>query len=212
MDRRSVFEVCARIDEGDTTGEKSVMDEAYRLSSGPLRGLRVGVVHGRQHVSERDDQMQKFASGELDVLVSTTVVEVGVDVPEATVMMIEGADRFGLAQLHQLRGRVGRGAHASFCFLMPSDGGRVERLQVLEQSDDGFYVAEQDLHMRGPGNILGLDQSGVTIFQVARTTDFELMTAAREAAERLLAVDPELKTVPELQKIVQKARETSHGE
>jgi ATP-dependent DNA helicase RecG len=157
--------------------------------------------------------MEALAAGELDVIVATTVVEVGVDVPTATVMLIEGAERFGLAQLHQLRGRVGRSSLPSFCFLAPTDGladFSLRRLRVLEQTNDGFAVAEADLKFRGEGNLLGTEQSGQAIFKAAKADDLELMTNAREIASELL--DDDLKTLPELRKRVLALRESSHQE
>lgn len=207
------FVVCPLIDPSDALGVRSAESEAQRLRSGPLRGLRIGIVHGKMTPKDRDEQMRTFATGGLDVLVATTVVEVGVDVPEATVMVVEGAERFGLAQLHQLRGRVGRSSNPSFCLLLPSDdAGNVERLRVLERTNDGFEIAEADLRDRGEGNLLGTQQSGQTIFKTARADDLDLMTAARDAAAGLLAEDPTLERHPALRGRVLTLRETSHRE
>lgn len=209
------FIVCPLIDESDVLGVKSVEAEARRLQSGPLQMLHIGVLHGKMPVKDKDERMQEFASGKLDVLVATTVVEVGVDVPEATVMCVEGAERFGLAQLHQLRGRVGRSSHKSFCLLIASDdAGPVERLRVLERTNDGFEVAEEDLRQRGEGNLLGMQQSGEAIFKTARMDDLELMAKAREISEELITDHGEqnIERYPELKKIVTKMRETSHRE
>ena len=207
------FIVCPLIDPSDTLGMKSVEEEARRLTSGPLRGLRVGMVHGRLSPDERDTAMAGFVAGTLDVLVATTVVEVGVDVPEATVMLIEGAERFGLAQLHQLRGRIGRSRYPSRCFLAATDDNAARtRLQVLERTNDGFEVAEEDLKLRGSGDILGLQQSGVPLFRAARQDDFALMAAAREASADLLSGDPDLSSHQELKDIVTHLRQTSHRE
>lgn len=207
------FIVCPLIDPSDTLGVKSVEEESRRLASGPLAGLRLGMVHGKMSASEKDEQMSLFASGSLDVLVATTVVEVGVDVPEATIMVIEGAERFGLAQLHQLRGRVGRSARASRCFLIATDDSMsLERLRVLERTNDGFEVAEADLRLRGSGNILGTQQSGTPIFRAARQDDLELMASAREAAQDLLRDDLALSRHPAIRDLVTSVRETSHRE
>ncbi|MFH1973629.1 MAG: ATP-dependent DNA helicase RecG [Patescibacteria group bacterium] len=207
------FVVCPLIDPSDVLGAKSVEEEARRLFGGPLRGLRVGIVHGRIVPNERDATMSAFASGTLDVLVATTVVEVGVDVPEATVMLIEGAERFGLAQLHQLRGRIGRSRYPSRCFLAASDDNvERERLRTLERTNDGFEVAEADLRLRGSGNVLGIEQSGVPIFRAARQDDFGLMAAAREASSSILTSDPDLSSTPALKDIVDRLRRTSHRE
>lgn len=210
---RRAFVVCPLIDPSDVSGAKSAEEEAKRLASGPLKGLRIGLVHGKLPAKDKDEEMRKFVQGESDVLVATTVVEVGVDVPEATVMLIEGADRFGLAQLHQLRGRVGRSTLQSHCLLIASeDQGVAERLKVLERTDDGFEVAEADLKLRGSGNLLGLQQSGRDIFKAARYSDLELMALAREISSELISSDPELEKHPSLLKQVIEMRETSHRE
>jgi ATP-dependent DNA helicase RecG len=144
---------------------------------------------------EKDETMIKFRDREYNVLVSTTVVEVGVDVPNATVMVIEGADRFGLAQLHQLRGRVGRGADQSYCLLIPTheDKAENERLQAMAESNDGFFLAEKDLSLRGPGEFLGTRQSGYASgLRMASITDVKLIEKARGEAQKLFDVDPEL--------------------
>ncbi|MEO5927208.1 MAG: ATP-dependent DNA helicase RecG [Patescibacteria group bacterium] len=213
LDGHRAFVVCPLIDPSDTLGVKSVEEETRRLAAGPLNGLRIGMVHGRMSAREKDEAMTTFASGKSDVLVATTVVEVGVDVPEATVMVIEGAERFGLAQLHQLRGRVGRSHRASRCFLVASDDSfSLERLRVLERTNDGFEVAEADLKLRGSGNILGTQQSGSPIFQAARTDDLGLMASAREVSLDLVSTDPELSSHPALRDIVTTMRESSHRE
>jgi ATP-dependent DNA helicase RecG len=138
--------------------------------------------------------MARFAQGALDILVATSVVEVGIDVPNATVMLIEGADRFGLAQLHQFRGRVGRGEHASTCLLVSASASAEaqERLQAVEAMDDGFALAQKDLELRGPGEFLGTRQSGFPDLKMASVTDLRLVEAAREAARRFFETDPEL--------------------
>lgn len=211
--KRQTFVVCPLIDPSDKVGAKSVAEEARRLSSGPLRDLKIGVMHGKMSAAEKDETMAAFASGNLDVLVATTVVEVGVDVPEATVMFVEGAERFGLAQLHQLRGRVGRSSHPSFCFLAATDGSiEIERLRVLERTSDGFVVAEEDLKLRGGGNILGTEQSGVPLFRSVRSTDLLIMTAAREAAQEMIEKDPTLEGHVALREMVEGMRRTSHRE
>jgi ATP-dependent DNA helicase RecG len=213
LEGHRAFVVCPLIDPSDVLGVKSAEEESRRLASGPLKGLRIGMVHGKMSASEKDEQMSLFASGALDVLVATTVVEVGVDVPEATVMVIDGAERFGLAQLHQLRGRVGRSSRASRCFLVATDdSASLERLRVLERTNDGFEVAEADLRLRGAGNILGTQQSGVPIFRAARQDDLELMASAREASANLVGEDASLAHYPALRDLVQSVRETSHRE
>ena len=215
---RRAFIVCPLIDESDVLGVKSVEAEARRLQSGPLRMLRIGVLHGKLPSKEKDAVMSAFASGGLDVLVATTVVEVGVDVPDATVMCVEGAERFGLAQLHQLRGRVGRSSHQSYCLLIASDDTpSLQRLRVMERTNDGFVVAEEDLRLRGEGNLLGKEQSGEAVFASARMNDFELMAKAREMSESLMTPvgaihELPLQKYPALLAIVTRMRETSHRE
>jgi ATP-dependent DNA helicase RecG len=211
---RRAFIICPLIEVGDMgVGVKNVESEYRRLVEGPLRMLRVGMVHGGMTAKARNAEMKKFVDGELDVLVATTVVEVGVDVPQATVMLIEGAERFGLAQLHQLRGRIGRGSHPSWCFLLSSDGaGPVERLRVLERTSDGFEIAEEDLRLRGEGHLLGMQQSGQAIFKAARMDDLALMTKARDCASEILMNDVTLAAYPALATRVHELRETSHRE
>jgi ATP-dependent DNA helicase RecG len=155
----------------------------------------VEYLHGRMKAEEKNDIMERFSSGKIQVLVSTTVVEVGVNVPNATVMMIENSERFGLAQLHQLRGRVGRGKDQSYCIFMYSAGGETirKRLEILENSNDGFEIASKDLELRGPGELFGVRQSGEVAFNLADPfTDAALMQEASEAAAELLQRDPRL--------------------
>lgn len=172
-------------------------EERYEILQGRF-GDRVGLVHGRMKGEEKDAVMQKFAAGDLDILVATTVIEVGVNVPEATIMVIEHAERFGLAQLHQLRGRVGRGADKSFCFLVYSDRLGVtakERLTTMRDTEDGFVIAEKDLELRGAGEILGTRQSGMPVFRVAALpAHAELLAAARDDAKIIMEKDPSLQT------------------
>ena len=191
------------VDDGSTTGAAAAETEAERLGE-LLAPLRVGLVHGRMKPIERDAEMSRFRDGALDVLVGTTVIEVGVDVPEATMMVIENADRFGLAQLHQLRGRVGRGTVDSYCVLVSdaTDETAVARLRAIAELSDGFELAEKDFELRREGDVLGFAQSGLPGLRVASLTRVdhrELAVAARAAAERLLddagALDP---TRPEL--------------
>jgi ATP-dependent DNA helicase RecG len=207
------FVVCPLIDPSDTLGVKSVEAETKRLQYGPLQGLRIGMLHGKMSAKDKDIIMQDFVSGALDVLVATTVVEVGVDVPHATVMLIEGVERFGLAQLHQLRGRIGRSLWPSFCFLIASeDSDATRRMRVLERTEDGFEIAEEDLKIRGEGNLLGMQQSGRAIFRVARTDDLVLMAQSRQATVEILSKDPSLQSYPKLQQLVKTLQETSHQE
>ena len=159
---------------------------------------RVGLAHGKMKGAEKDAVMQKFAGKELDILVATTVIEVGVDVPAATVMVIEHAERFGLAQLHQLRGRIGRGDRASTCLLLyadPLSPMAKSRLTAMRETQDGFKIAEEDLTLRGAGEVLGTKQSGVQEFKIADpATDRDLLTMARNDAKYIMNIDPELKT------------------
>ncbi len=199
---RQSFVVVPLVVESDALTAASAEAEAERLS-GALSGVRVGIVHGQQKADLRDETMTRFAAGEIDVLVATTVVEVGIDVPNASVMLIEDADRFGLAQLHQLRGRVGRGPHRSFCILLSdgSDPVARERLEVVRGSTDGFVIAEADLRLRGAGNMLGTRQSGLPPLRVASLFDprhLALAERARTLASRLVGEDPTLARRPDL--------------
>jgi ATP-dependent DNA helicase RecG len=160
-------------------------------------GDRAGLIHGKLPAREKDRVMEAFAAGDIAVLVSTTVIEVGVDVPNASIMIIEHAERFGLAQLHQLRGRVGRGTASSSCILVykqPLSENARERLEVMRRSEDGFVIAEEDLRLRGGGEVLGTRQSGLPEFRIAvLPEDAELLQAARDEARLVLSRDPDLK-------------------
>ena len=189
---RQAYVVCPLIEESETGRARAAEAEAERLRRAELRGYRVGCLHGRLRPGERRELMEQFKSGELDVLVSTTVIEVGVDVPNATVMIVQEADRFGLAQLHQLRGRVGRGAEQSYTLLVSrtkeelTDGARA-RLEALVETNDGFELAEVDLEIRGEGQLLGTRQSGLSDLRFTRLrADRPLLEAARREAEALL--------------------------
>jgi ATP-dependent DNA helicase RecG len=156
--------------------------------------VRLGLLHGRMRGEDKDDVMRAFAAGEIDVLVATSVVEVGIDVPNASVILIEGAERFGLAQLHQFRGRVGRGQHSSYCILISDavDGPGTQRLQALETNNDGFSLAQTDLEMRGPGDFLGTRQSGLPTLKLAQLSDLRTLEEARSAAQKVFESDPQL--------------------
>jgi ATP-dependent DNA helicase RecG len=189
---RQAYVVCPLIEESETSRARAAEAEAERLSRAELRGYRVGCLHGRLRPGERRELMGRFKAGDLDVLVSTTVIEVGVDVPNATVMIVQEADRFGLAQLHQLRGRVGRGAEQSYTLLVSrakdelTDGARA-RLEALVATNDGFELAEVDLEIRGEGQLLGTRQSGLSDLRFTRLrADRPLLEAARREAEALL--------------------------
>jgi ATP-dependent DNA helicase RecG len=184
---RQAYVVCPVIGEGAMAELKSVEAEYERLKTDVFPRRKLAKLHGKMKAEEKDDAMKRFKAGEFDILVATTVVEVGVDVPNATIMLIEGAERFGLAQLHQLRGRVGRGEHQSYCYLAPSEGKKPsERLYELEKSQDGFYLAEVDLRLRGPGEIYGRVQHGVLNLRIANLADVKLLKKARAAADWLL--------------------------
>jgi ATP-dependent DNA helicase RecG len=195
---RQAYVVCPLISESETIEARAAEQEAERLQKGELRDFRVGCLHGRLRPSERRAVMDAFNRRELDVLVATTVIEVGVDVPNATIMIVQEADRFGLAQLHQLRGRVGRGAEQSYCLLVsrPKEELTEEakrRLEALVEISDGFQLAEVDLEIRGEGQLLGTRQSGLPDLKFARLTrDRELIVRARRWASELLERDDEI--------------------
>jgi ATP-dependent DNA helicase RecG len=193
---RQAYVVYPIIDESDRVDLKSAstMHAALAAPDGPFGGRRVGLLHGRLSADERDATMRAFRDGAVDVLVATTVVEVGIDVPNATVMLIEHPERFGLSQLHQLRGRVGRGGEESYCILLGDVGpDTAERLEIFVETDDGFEIARADLRIRGMGDLFGEQQSGVATFRVADLLrDEELIAKARVIADRLLRSDPEL--------------------
>lgn len=180
---RQAYIICSLIDDNPDNDVKSVEAEYKRLRGTRFKHRKIGLLHGKLKAEEKDAVMTAFAAGELDILISTTVVEVGVDVPNATVMIIENADRFGLSQLHQLRGRVGRSAHQSFCYLVMSDSKKPsQRLREIEKSNDGFYLAEVDLTLRGPGEIYGRAQHGALNLQIATLADTKLIAKAQKAA------------------------------
>lgn len=184
---RQAYVICPLIDDNPDNDKKSVEAEYNKLSKTIFSHRRVGLLHGKLPAEEKAEVMQKFADGELDMLVSTTVVEVGVNVPNATVMLIENADNFGLSQLHQLRGRVGRGKYQSFCHLMMSGHDKPsQRLREIEKSQDGFYLAEVDLKLRGPGEIYGKMQHGDLNLKIASLADTALIARAQAEAERFV--------------------------
>ncbi|GAB4451959.1 MAG: ATP-dependent DNA helicase RecG [Anaerolineales bacterium] len=198
-DGRQAFIIYPLIEESEKIDARAAVDDFDTLSKEVFPDLKLGLLHGRMRPAEKDEVMLKFRDRQYDILVSTTVVEVGVDVPNATVMLIEGADRFGLAQLHQLRGRVGRGAAQSYCLLIPTreDTAENERLQIMAESNDGFYLAEKDLHLRGPGEFLGTRQAGFSSgLRMASITDLQLIEKARTQAQAVFEKDPDL-SLPE---------------
>jgi ATP-dependent DNA helicase RecG len=203
---RQAFVICPLIEESDKLGVRSATAEYERLSRDVFPDLRVELLHGRLPSRDKEDRMARFAQGEVDILVATSVIEVGVDVPNATMMVIEGAERFGLAQLHQFRGRVGRGQHRSFCLLFQGsiDEEGSHRLDTVASTQSGFDLAEADLRLRGPGELAGLRQHGLPEMLAADLLDVAMLQRARAAAERWLDGDPELTAYEPL-------REAMHG-
>ncbi|WP_148408643.1 ATP-dependent DNA helicase RecG [Murimonas intestini] len=192
---RQAYIICPMVEESEMIEAEDVISYTQQLKEELAPSVCVEYLHGKMKPKEKNAIMERFLSGEIHVLVSTTVVEVGVNVPNATVMMVENAERFGLAQLHQLRGRVGRGKHQSFCIFMHTiDNQRTQkRLEILNHSNDGFYIAEEDLKLRGPGDIFGIRQSGLLEFKIADVfNDAPVMQEASEAAAAVLAADPQL--------------------
>ncbi|MFC1860887.1 ATP-dependent DNA helicase RecG [Chloroflexota bacterium] len=188
------FIICPLIEESEAIQAKAAVAEYEHLSREVFPDLRLGLLHGRISSAEKDKVMHRFRTGEVDILVSTPVVEVGIDIPNATVMLVESADRFGLSQLHQFRGRVGRGQEQSYCILLaqnPSDIGK-QRLDIIERTQDGFVLAEEDLNLRGPGEFFGTRQSGLPDLRMAKLSDVVLLELARKEAIRLFQVDPKL--------------------
>ena len=194
---RQAYVVCPLVEETEASDLKAATEMAERLQAGPFREFRVGLIHGRLPFDAKDTVMRAFKAGEIDVLVATTVIEVGIDVPNASVMLIEHAERFGLAQLHQLRGRVGRGAAKSFCILLasgPMSDEAKQRLDAMEATQDGFRLAEADLKIRGPGEFFGTRQSGLPEFRTASlVTHVRLLEEARQDALELVTRDPGLR-------------------
>lgn len=185
---RQAYVICSLIDDSESSDKKSVEAEYKKLKNSIFGHRNIGLLHGRMKPSEKEQVMSDFKARKYDILVSTTVVEVGVDVPNATVIMIENADHFGLAQLHQLRGRVGRGEHQSYCYLILSDSKKpTERLREIERSNDGFYLAEADLRLRGPGEIYGRAQHGDLNLQIATLADTRAIKRADTAAKQFIA-------------------------
>ena len=188
---------------------KAVTSYAAQLQKDVFPDLRLGVLHGKLRPREKEAVMAAFAKGDIQVLVATTVVEVGVDVPNASLMIIENADRFGLSQLHQLRGRVGRGKHQSYCVLVTSTRNpeSMQRLRVLSSTTDGFRIAEEDLKLRGPGDFFGRRQHGLPQLKIADLAgDTRLLTQAQQAARDLLAEDPALQR-PENRPVLARVRQ-----
>lgn len=204
---RQAYVVCPIVAQGKDSELKSVEAEHDRLTKSVFKHRRLGLLHGQMKADEKERAMRLFKEKELDILICTTVVEVGVDVPNATVMLIEGAERFGLAQLHQLRGRVGRSEHQSFCYVVPTTAQAVsQRLRELEQSTDGFHLAQVDLNLRGPGEIYGRAQHGALDLSFANLADTKLLKQARDTAARLVRFGIDLLQYKQLQKNVERYR------
>lgn len=191
---RQAYVICPMVEESEGMEAENVLDYTEKLRENLSSDIRIEYLHGKMKAKEKNVVMEAFAQGAIQVLVSTTVVEVGVNVPNATVMMVENAERFGLAQLHQLRGRVGRGEYQSYCIFMQGNQEQVsKRLEILNKSNDGFYIAGEDLKLRGPGDLFGIRQSGDMEFKIGDIyNDSAILTKASEATDEILALDPEL--------------------
>jgi ATP-dependent DNA helicase RecG len=199
---RQVYVVLPLVEESEKLDLRSAVEEHQKLQESVFPDFQVGLLHGRMTSAEKEEAIHKFRDNETQIIVSTTVIEVGVDVPNATVMLIEHAERFGLSQLHQLRGRVGRGAAQSYCLLMSSSrsADAQQRLKVLEQSQDGFFISEMDMRFRGPGEVMGTRQSGVADFTLASLVeDEDILLLARQAAEKVIDIDASLARWPLMQ-------------
>jgi ATP-dependent DNA helicase RecG len=212
---RQVYIVCPRVeDNDDAQGLRAVEEYAARLGAKTFPDLRVGWVHGRLKGKDKETAMRAFAAHELDILVATTVIEVGVNVPNAALMVVENADRFGLSALHQLRGRVGRGAHKSYCVLFSEAQGETARarLKIMGETGDGFAIAERDLALRGPGDFFGQRQHGLPDLKIADlATDMHVLPEAAEAAQTLLAADFTLAGHPGLRAAVARLFASASG-
>lgn len=200
---RQCYVICPMVEESEVIEAENVLDYAKSLQEELGRNIRVAHLHGKMKQKEKDEIMEAFGRNEIQVLVSTTVIEVGINVPNATVMMVENAERFGLAQLHQLRGRVGRGTHQSYCIFMSSSKAKEtkERLEILKKTNDGFQIASEDLRLRGPGDLFGIRQSGILDFKLGDVfQDAQVLQRASETAQMLLKEDPKLEN-PENQNL-----------
>ena len=191
---RQAYVICPMVEESEGMDAENVLDYTQKLKENLPSDIRIEYLHGKMKPKEKNRVMESFAAGEIQVLVSTTVVEVGVNVPNATVMMVENAERFGLAQLHQLRGRVGRGEYQSYCIFIQGNQDQIsKRLEILNKSNGGFYIAGEDLKLRGPGDLFGIRQSGDMEFRIGDIyNDSTILKEASEAAEEILSLDPEL--------------------
>ncbi|WP_204104591.1 MULTISPECIES: ATP-dependent DNA helicase RecG [Spirulina sp. CCY15215] len=200
---RQAYIILPLVEESEKLDARAAIQESKHLQEKIFPDFKVGLLHGRMSSADKDEVLSQFRENEIQIIVSTTVIEVGVDIPNATIILIENAERFGLSQLHQLRGRVGRGSHQSYCFLMSSSKSpdSRQRLSVLEQSQDGFFISEMDLRFRGPGQVLGTKQSGLADFALASLVeDQEVLVLARDAAEKIILADGNLGGMSSLKK------------
>ncbi|NCA94121.1 MAG: DEAD/DEAH box helicase, partial [Sphingobacteriia bacterium] len=208
---RQAFVILPLVEESEKlTDLKAAISEHERLSRDIFPEFKLGLLHGRMKGKEKEAIMLSFKKRELDILVSTSVIEVGIDIPNATVMIIEEAHRFGLSQLHQFRGRVGRGEHQSYCFLFAKT--KTDRLNILEKYTDGFKVAQKDLELRGPGEFLGNRQSGLADGTMQNITNIKMIKCASQEAEKIIAQDPDLTLHSALKKQLEKLNQNIHLE
>ncbi len=210
---RQAFVIAPLVEQSDKLEVKSAVRCAADMKKW-FPGIAIGLMHGQLSSEEKEAVMRNFAAGAIQLLVATAVVEVGVNVPNASIMIIEGAERFGLAQLHQFRGRIGRGEHQSYCYLFPStpEAAKSERLHILERTTDGFVIAEEDLRLRGPGEVYGIAQSGFGDLKVASLLDFGAIQIARDEAQRILQQDSQLTQYPILRRKVEQKNTITHFE
>ncbi len=212
---RQVFVVCPLIDPSDTLGKRAATEEFNKLSNEIFPDLSIGLMHGKLSAKEKDDVIKDFADKKYDILVSTAVIEVGIDIPNASIIMIESAERFGLAQLHQFRGRVGRGKHQSYCLLLTEseEKSSIKRLQTLVECNDGFTLAERDLEFRGPGDIYGIKQHGFDdMLHVAKLTDYIVIKESQDAVSAVLYTSPDLSKFPLVKRRLDEFEQAVHFE
>ena len=198
---RQAYVICPMIEAGEMDGLENVMDYAEKLRRSLPQQIQISILHGKMKPAEKNRIMEAFGRGDIDILVSTTVIEVGINVPNATVMLIENAERFGLAQLHQLRGRVGRGKEQSYCIFVSASSQKetLERLSILNKSNDGFYIAGEDLRLRGPGDLFGIRQSGDLQFVLADVyRDAKIMEMASEAVDAFPEIEVPVSKEPQV--------------
>lgn len=187
-----MYIVCPLVEENEEMKLTSVEEHFKELQKSIFKGIEIEILHGKMKAKDKDSVMNRFKNGEINALISTTVIEVGVNVPNATVMIIENAERFGLSQLHQLRGRVGRGDHQSYCILVPEVKSEItrRRMEIMVESNDGFYISEQDLKIRGTGELFGIKQSGEDELLLANLReDMEILRVANKEAQRIIDSD-----------------------